>query len=95
MDKIIKSDYVVASILIGTWLFYLTYEGSTRFDINQTVTLPLLAAADFTALAIIYAAARYYTIKHGKPTPDELLNKIKGLEPERAQDKAESENNKS
>jgi hypothetical protein len=72
----------------------LTFESSTRLDINNILTLPLLAAADFTALAILYAAARYYIIKNGKPTPDELLNKIKGHKPEQAQDKAVSESNK-
>lgn len=95
MQKIIKSDFVVAAIFIGTWLFYLTYEGSTRFDINHVLTLPLLAAADFTAMAVLYAAARYYIIKKGKPTPEELLNMIKGPQPEETQDKTEPENKQS
>lgn len=92
MYKIIKTDIVIAVILIGTWLFYLIFEGSTRFDINQTYTLPLLVAIEFTALATLFAAGRYYTAKKGKIG---LIDLMKEHQTGQEQDKAESENNKS
>lgn len=84
----------MAAILIGTWVFYLTFEGPTRFDISHFLTLPLLVAADFTAIATLYAAARYYVTKKGTPTPDELFSMLKGEQADQEQDKNESENNK-
>lgn len=59
MGRIIKSDIVVAVILFSSWLFYLLYDGATRFDINQTITLPLFIAIWLTALALLYIAGRY------------------------------------
>ena len=96
MDKIIKSDIVVAVIVIGTWLFYLTYEGSTRLDINQTLTLPLLAAADFTALAALYIIGRYYTAKKKAKLIGEKLNKMMtDGQAQQTQNETGSENSKS
>jgi nitric oxide reductase large subunit len=93
--KIIKSDIVVAVILFGTWLFYLAYDGSTRFDINQTITLPLLLAADFTALAALYAAGRYYTAKKGTSIKESMHKLMDEHQAGQAQDTDEPENNKS
>ncbi len=95
MEKFIKSDYVFAVILISTWLFYLLYEGSTRYDINQTITLPLLVAADFTAISILYAVGRYYTAKKGNIVKATLSNMVKDEPVEQTQDSTESEDNKS
>ncbi len=94
MENIIKSDYVFAIILIGTWLFYLIFEGTTRFDLNQTITLPLLVAADFTAITILYAAGRYFTAKKGKLIREGMNSLMGDHQDKQTQDKAESENNK-
>jgi hypothetical protein len=95
MGKIIKSDIVVGIIFIGTWLFYLTYDGATRFDVNQTITLPLLVAADFTALAILYVAGRYYTARKGTTLISENLNNIMQDHPaELTQNESETDNTK-
>lgn len=75
--KLIKSDIVVTVILLSAWLFYLIYGGSTRFDVNQTVTLTLLVAAEFTALAILYAAGRYFTAKKGRLISKDMSNLIR------------------
>ncbi len=63
MIKIIKTDVIVATIVIGAWLFYYTFEGATRYDINKTITLSLFMAAWLTALAALYIIGRYYKIK--------------------------------
>ena len=94
MGKIIKSDIVVGIIFIGAWLFYLTYDGSTRFDINQTITLPLLVAADFTALAILYVAGRYYTARKGGIVSEKLNNMMQDHQAKLAQNETETDNNK-
>ena len=92
MVKFIKSDYVIAVILFGTWVFYLMYDGSTRFDINPTITLPLLAAADFTALGILYVMGRYYTAKKKGGVIGENINKlISDGQTEQAQDESQDE----
>ncbi len=95
MEKIIKSDIVIAAILIGTWVYYLTIDGPTRFDINETITLPLLVAADFTALAVLYAAGRYYTAKKGNLIKEKMGSIMQDPEAGQTQDDAESEENKS
>jgi len=68
-------DTIVIVVFIAVWGFYLSHEGSTRFDVNQTFTLPWLIAAESTALAILYAMFRYYRykIKTGKLTLKQLL----------------------
>ncbi len=68
-------DVIVIVILIAVWGFYLSREGSTRFDVNQTFTLPWLIAAESTALAVLYAVLRYYRhkIKTGKLSLKQLL----------------------
>ncbi|HEC12352.1 MAG TPA: hypothetical protein ENI80_03740 [Acidiferrobacteraceae bacterium] len=91
MEKIIKSDIVIAVIFIGAWIFYLTFDGSTRFDVSETITLPLLAAADFTALAILYAAGRYYTAKKGNINKT-LANMANDRQTEETRDKTGAEN---
>lgn len=95
MEKFIKSDYVFAVILISTWLFYLLYDGSTRFDVNQTITVPLLVAADFTAISILYSVGRYYTAKKTNIVTATLNNMMKDEQTEQTQDNAESDDNKS
>ncbi|MCP4042896.1 MAG: hypothetical protein GY731_13220 [Gammaproteobacteria bacterium] len=87
MGKIIKSDIVVGIVFIGVWLFYLTYDGTTRFDINQTATLPLLVAADFTALAILYVAGRYYTAGKDNLIGDKLNNMMQDHHPKNGQNR--------
>jgi len=59
MSRIRIIDTIVIVIFITVWGFYILYEGQTRFDVNQTITLPLLIAAESTALAVLYAVARY------------------------------------
>lgn len=95
MQNIIKSDYVFAIILIGTWLFYLMFEGPTRFDVNQTITLPLLVAVDFTAITILYVAGRYFTAKKSNLIKKGMNSLMGDHQDEQAQDKTESENTKS
>ncbi|GMQ83794.1 MAG: hypothetical protein BMS9Abin06_0535 [Gammaproteobacteria bacterium] len=80
MEKIIKIDIVIAVILIGTWVYYLMFEGSTRFDISETVTLPLLVAVEFTGVAVLYAAGRYFTAGKSKLISDNLANLMKDQE---------------
>jgi len=75
MVKFIKSDFIVAAIPLVTWVFYLTYDGSTRFDLSQTITLPLLLAADFTGLALLYVIGRYYMLKKKSSLINEFLKK--------------------
>lgn len=87
-----KSDAVFAVIFIGAWLFYLTFDVSTRFDVNETITLPLLAAADFTAITILYAVGRYFTAKKGS-IGKKVANIMKGHQTKETQAKAESKNN--
>ncbi len=95
MIKFRKSDIVVIVILTGSWLFYLLYGGTTRFDLNQIITLPLLVAADFTALSILYAAGRYYTARKGGIDSADLSNLVSGGQAGQIQDGIEPENNKS
>ena len=91
--KFIKSDFVVATLLLGTWVFYLTYDGSTRFDLSQTLTLPLLAAADLTGLAILYAVGRYhFAKKKGELIADNLNKQITDNQAEQTQGENHSEN---
>lgn len=93
--KLIKSDIVITVILLGAWLFYLIYDTPTRFDINQSATLPLFVAAEFTALAILYAAGRYFTAKKGKQFISKKLSGIMSDEhDEQTQVETESENSK-
>jgi len=75
MSRIRIIDVIVVVILIAVWGFYLSHEGSTRFDVNQTFTLPWLIAAESTALAVLYAVLRYYNykIKTGKLSLKQLL----------------------
>ena len=94
MGKIIKSDIVVGIIFIGTWLFYLIYDGSTRFDINQTITLPLLVAADFTALAILYVVGRYYTVRKSTLVSESMNKIMQDHQIELTQNETETGNNK-
>ncbi|GMR07039.1 MAG: hypothetical protein BMS9Abin26_0041 [Gammaproteobacteria bacterium] len=93
--KIIKSDIVIGAILIGTWVYYLAYEGATRFDINEVITLPLLGAVEFTTLAVLYAAGRYYTAKKGVLIKEKMDSIMQNPEAGETQDDAESEENKS
>lgn len=95
MENIRKSDIVVVVILIGAWLFYLMFEGSTRFDVNHVITLPLLVAAEFTAVAVLYAAGRYFTAKKSKLIKEGMNSLMGDHQDEQTQNKAESENNKS
>ena len=96
MVKFIKTDFVVAAIILVTWVFYLTYDGATRFDISQSITLPLLAAVDFTGLAILYAIGRYYFAKKKGELLDGNLNKqITDNKVEQTQSENHSEDNKS
>ena len=96
MVKLIKSDFFVAAIVLGTWVFYLTYDGSTRFDLSPTITVPLLAAVDFTGLAILYAVGRYYFAKKEAELLAENLNKhIPDNQAEQTPSESHSENNKS
>jgi len=94
MGKIIKSDIVIGIIFIGTWLFYLIYDGSTRFDINQTITLPLLVAADFTALAILYVVGRYYTVRKSTLVSESMNKIMQDHQIELTQNETETGNNK-
>ncbi len=94
MEKFTKSDIIVTIILIGSWLFYFMYDGTTRFDINQTVTLPLLGAADFTGISILYAMGRYYAARKGNIVSAALNNLVKDEPVGQTQDSAESEDNK-
>jgi len=94
MGKIIKSDIVIGIIFIGTWLFYLLYDGSTRFDINQTITLPLLVAADFTALAILYVVGRYYTVRKSTLVSESMNKIMQDHQIELTQNETETGNNK-
>ncbi len=73
MIKII--DTIVFVIVITAWGFYFLYEGTTRFDVNQIFTLPLLIATESTALAVLYAVIRYFShkVKTGKLSMEELL----------------------
>ncbi len=75
MSRIRIIDAIVIVIFIAAWGFYLSHEESTRFDVNQTFTLPWLIAAETTALAILYAMFRYYRhkIKTGKLSLKQLL----------------------
>jgi hypothetical protein len=57
-------------IFVVVWVFYLNYEGTTPFDINETLTLPLLIAAEYTGLALLYAIWRYAYDKRGKDGKD-------------------------
>ncbi len=94
MGKVIKGDIVVGIIFIGAWLFYMTYDGSTRFDINQTITLPLLVAADFTALTILYIAGRYYTTRKNSLVSDKLNAIMQDRPAELTQDEPETDKSK-
>ena len=94
MEKIIKSDIIVGIIFIAAWMFYLTYDGSTRFDINQTITLPLLVAADFTALAMLYVAGRYYTARKGTIVSESMNKIMQDHQVEQTQNEAETDNSK-
>ena len=94
MGKIIKSDIVVGIIIIGAWLFYLTYDGSTRFDVNQTITLPLLVAAEFTALAILYVVGRYYTARKSTLVSESMNKIMQDNQAKLAQNETETDNNK-
>ena len=89
MGKFRKSDFVVAAIIIAGWLYYLTFEGTTRFDVNETITLPLLIAAELTALAFLYAAGRYYMAKDGKQITEKLSSIVGEFPVEPTEDKAE------
>ncbi len=80
MEKIIKSDIVIAVILIATWVYYFMFKSPTRFDISETVTLPLLVAVEFTGLAVLYAAGRYFTAGKSKLISEDLANLIKDQE---------------
>ena len=73
MSRIKIIDITVAVIFIAVWGFYFSYEGHTRFDLNQTLTMPLLIAVECTALAVLYAVFRYYKIKTGKLSLGQLL----------------------
>ncbi|MCK5308647.1 MAG: hypothetical protein KAJ73_08555 [Zetaproteobacteria bacterium] len=77
MSRIRIVDAIIIVIFIAVWGFYFSYEGTTRFDVNQTFTLPLLIAAESTALAVLYAVFRYYShkVKTGKLTLEQLLPK--------------------
>jgi len=75
MSRIRIIDTIVFVILIAAWGFYFSYGGTTRFDVNQIFTLPLLIASESTALAVLYAVIRYYShkVKTGKLTLEQLL----------------------
>ncbi len=91
MVRIIKSDLVVTLIVIGGWLYYLMSEGATRFDVNQTITLPLFIAVWLTALAALYGSGRYFTAKKAKQISAKL-SRLVGEQPvEQTQERAESE----
>jgi hypothetical protein len=93
--KLIKSDIVIAVILFSGWLFYLIYDGTTRFDVNQKITLPLFIAAELTALAILYAAGRYFTAKKSKEINQKISSMMVDPEDEQTQVETASENSKS
>ncbi len=70
MDKIKRGDVIAALIFIAVWAFYFNYEGATSFDINETFTLPLMVAAEYSGLALLYAVWRYAYDKKGKDGKD-------------------------
>lgn len=91
--KIIKTDFIVATIVIGAWIFYLNFDGATRFDISQSLTLPLLLAADFTGLALLYVIGRYLYIKKNSSLIDVMLkNPGTDNQAEQAQDENNGKN---
>ena len=59
MKKIAWLDLVFIALVAAVWIFYLGHSGSTRFDINDTFTLPLLVAVEFTVLFLLYVLWRY------------------------------------
>lgn len=52
--------------LIISWTTFLSFDGKTNLDINQTFTFPLMAALEITAISLIYGIWRYNTSK-GRP----------------------------
>ncbi len=77
MSRIKIIDTIVVVIFIAVWGFYFSYEGHTRFDVDQNLTLPLMIAVESTALAVLYAVFRYYKIKGGKISLGQLLPTVK------------------
>ncbi len=92
MVKIIKSDLVVSLVVMGSWLYYLSFEGATRFDVNQTITLPLFIAVWLTALAILYVSGRYFSAKKSRQTSAMLSRVVVEQQVEQTAKKSESEN---
>jgi drug/metabolite transporter superfamily protein YnfA len=95
MVKIIKADVIVAAIVVGAWLFYFTFDGATRYDVNQTITLPLFVAAWLTAVAAVYAIGRYYKAKQGELVTETVSKLMQDQQPEKDQHEAKSDSMKS
>lgn len=95
MGKLIKSDIVIAVIVIASWLFYLVFDGSTRFDVNEIFTLPLLVAAELSTFAVLYAAGRYFTAKKGRLITGDIANLIDEHQAGQTPDNAGTKKNKS
>ncbi len=95
MVKIIKADVILAAIAIGAWVFYFVFDGATRYDINQTITLPLFLAIWLTAMALLYAIGRYYNAKKGALITKTVSNLVQDQQPENEQHEAQSDSTKS
>jgi len=95
MIKIIRTDVVVAAIIIGAWLFYFAFDRATRYDINERITLPLFMAVWLTAVAALYAIGRYFKAKQSARVTETVSKLMQDQQPEKDQHEAESENMKS
>lgn len=66
MNKLKIIDTIAFVLLVTVWGFYILYEGQTDLDINERFTLSFIIALEYTAIFLIYAIWRYYSIKGKK-----------------------------
>ena len=59
-------DIIAMIMLVVAWIFFFSFKGHTKFDINGIFTLPLLIALEATAIFLIYAIWRYHTMRGGQ-----------------------------
>ena len=95
MVKIIKADVILAAFAIGAWILYFMCSGATRYDINETMSLPLFLAIWLTAMALLYAIGRHYNAKKGALITKTISKLVQDQQPENEQHEAQSDSTKS